>query len=64
MLSAIAGEPGPARDIVALNAGAAIYTGSLADSHEAGVRRALEVMSSGAATRKLDEFVAFTRAMA
>ena len=64
VLSAIAGEPGPARDIVALNAGAAIYTGGLADSHESGVRRALELMSSGAATRKLDEFVAFTRAMA
>ena len=61
VLSALAGEPGPAADIVALNAGAAIYTAGLSDSHEAGVRKAQGLMTSGAARAKLDEFVGFTR---
>jgi anthranilate phosphoribosyltransferase len=64
LVAAVGNEPGPARDIVALNAGAAIYVAGLAPSHEAGVARALEVMASGAAKRKLEEFVAFTRSMA
>jgi anthranilate phosphoribosyltransferase len=64
LVAAVGDEPGPARDIVALNAGAAIYVAGLAPSHEAGVARALEVLASGAAKRKLEEFVAFTRSMA
>ena len=58
------GEPGPARDIVALNAGAAIYVAGLADSLESGVRKALEVMDSGAARQKLDALVQLTQTMA
>jgi anthranilate phosphoribosyltransferase len=62
MLLASLGNLGvPARDIVALNAGAAIYVAGLADSHLSGVRRALEVIASGAARRKLDEFVSLTQ---
>jgi anthranilate phosphoribosyltransferase len=62
MLLASLGNLGvPARDIVALNAGAAIYVAGLADSHRSGVQRALEVIESGAARRKLDEFVALTQ---
>ncbi|MBI1395585.1 MAG: anthranilate phosphoribosyltransferase [Betaproteobacteria bacterium] len=64
VLAALSGEEGPARDIVALNAGAAIYTAGVCPSHEAGVRKALETMKSGAARRKLDEFVAFTQTFA
>jgi anthranilate phosphoribosyltransferase len=60
VLSAIAGEPGPARDIVALNAGAAIYVAGLTDSFEAGVEKASAVMAGGAAHRKLEQLVRFT----
>jgi anthranilate phosphoribosyltransferase len=61
ILAALANEEGAARDVVALNAGASIYVAGAADSHAAGVQRALDVMASGAARAKLDEFVAFTR---
>jgi anthranilate phosphoribosyltransferase len=49
--------PGAARDIVVLNAGAAIYAADLVDSLEAGVQKAQEVIASGAARSKLDELV-------
>ena len=61
MLAALSNQPGPARDILALNAGAAIYVAGLADNHQAGVRKALEVLASGAARSKLDQFTAFTQ---
>jgi len=61
LLAALANEPGPARDILALNAGAAIYLAGLARSHEAGIHKALEVLGSDAAKAKLDEFVAYTQ---
>jgi anthranilate phosphoribosyltransferase len=63
LLQALDNEPGPARDIVALNAGAAIYVSGLAESMERGVEKALALIASGAARRKLDEFVAFTQAL-
>ncbi|HEX4985457.1 MAG TPA: anthranilate phosphoribosyltransferase [Burkholderiales bacterium] len=61
LLGVLADRPGPARDVVALNAGAAIYVAGLAGSHADGVAKALEVIASGAAKAKLDEFVAFTQ---
>jgi len=61
MLAALSNEPGPARDILALNAGAAIHLAGLADSHQGGVRKALEVLASGAAQSKLEQFIAFTQ---
>jgi anthranilate phosphoribosyltransferase len=61
MLAALSGSHGPARDILALNAGAAIYVAGVADSHESGVRKALEVITNGAARNKLDQFVAYTQ---
>ena len=64
LLAALENRPGPARDIVALNAGATIYVAGLALSHEAGVARALEVMASGAARSKVDALVSFTRSLA
>jgi anthranilate phosphoribosyltransferase len=63
LLAALANEAGAARDIVALNAGAGIYVAGLATTHAAGVKQALEVIASGAARRKLDQFVAFTRSI-
>ncbi|MDA8364315.1 MAG: anthranilate phosphoribosyltransferase [Gammaproteobacteria bacterium] len=58
--SALDNVPGPARDIVVLNAGAAIYVAGLAADLAAGVGKASEVMASGAARAKLESLVAFT----
>ncbi len=54
------GHTGPARDIVLLNAGAAIYVAGLADSHSAGIEKAKQVLDSGAAKQKLTELVELT----
>ena len=61
VLEALGNKPGAARDIVALNAGAALYACGLADSIAAGLKRANEVLASGAARTKLDEFVRATK---
>jgi anthranilate phosphoribosyltransferase len=55
-----AGAPGPARDIVSLNAGAALYIGDAVSCLSDGVKRAQEVIDSGAATRTLDDFIPLT----
>jgi len=55
------GQPGPAHNIVALNAGAALYVAGVADTLAAGVERAGRTIKSGAAKHKLEEFVAFTK---
>ena len=64
VLSALANEAGAARDIVALNAGAGIYVAGLAPSVAGGVQKALAVIASGAARKKLDAFVGYTRSQA
>jgi anthranilate phosphoribosyltransferase len=64
ILAALGNQPGPAHNIVALNAGAAIYVSGVAASMKAGVERAREALASGAAKKKLDEFVAFTQSLA
>jgi anthranilate phosphoribosyltransferase len=61
LLGALDNVKGAARDIVALNAGASIYVAGLAASLADGVQAAFQVIESGAARRKLDEFVASTR---
>ena len=63
MLGALSNKPGAARDILTLNAGAAIYVAGLTQTHEAGVRKASEVLASGAAKARLDQFIAFTRTL-
>ncbi len=62
LLAALDGQPGAAADIVALNAGAALYVAGLADSIANGILRARAVIASGAARRHLDRFVAATPA--
>jgi len=62
--SALDNAAGPARDIVALNAGLAIYAGNGADSVQTGLRLAFETLTSGAARAKLEEFCAYTRKLA
>ena len=61
ILAVLGNQPGPARNIVALNAGAAIYTSGIAKTHKAGVELAGRCIENGAAKRKLDDFVAFTQ---
>ena len=61
--SVLADEPGAARDVVLLNAGAAIRVGGGADSIAAGVERARETLASGAAREKLDALVAFSQGL-
>jgi len=55
--SVLNNEDNEAREIVALNAGAAIYLGGLAESHQAGIDRALDVIASGAARQKLLDLI-------
>lgn len=50
-------QPGSARDIILLNAGAAIYAADLVSSLEAGIQKANEVIVSGAAKEKLAALV-------
>ena len=57
------GKAGPARDIVALNAGAAIYAADLAETLEAGIAKAQEVIDSGAALAKLDALVVLSNSL-
>lgn len=52
-----AGKPGPARDIVLLNAGAAIYAADLAPSMAEGIARAAQFIDNGTAMQKLDALV-------
>lgn len=58
-----AGQAGPARDIVLLNAGAAIYAADLVDSLEAGVKRAAEVIDAGQVADRLEALAGFSRSL-
>lgn len=53
----LANESGAARDIVALNSGAAIYIAGIADTHEKGVEKALELIADGSAMTKLNDLI-------
>ena len=59
----LAGTPGTERSLAVLNAGAAIYVGGVAESIEAGVRRAEQAIDSGAAGGLLERFVQRTRGL-
>ena len=54
-------EPGAARDIVILNAGAALYAANVTPSIKSGAELARSVIASGAAKSKLAQFIAFTQ---
>lgn len=56
----LAGEQGARRTAVVLNAGAGLYVAGKADSVEAGVRLAEELIDSGKAEKKLEEFVKYS----
>ncbi|MEW8195284.1 MAG: anthranilate phosphoribosyltransferase, partial [Candidatus Thiodiazotropha sp.] len=54
-------NPGPARDIVVFNAGAAIYTAGLAENLQDGIGRANHAITSGEARNRLDRLVVLTQ---
>jgi len=62
--SVLANEPGPSRDVVVLNAAAALYVSGVAGSLWDGVALARDTLASGAAKSKLEQLVKFTRAYA
>lgn len=61
LLEALDNKAGTARDIVAFNAGLAIYAGNKATSIDQGIKIAFETIASGAARAKLEDFCATTR---
>ncbi len=63
IIDVFAGKKGPARDIVALNAGAAIYTAGLTNTLEAGVQKAIQILDDGSARLKLNELVKLSRSL-
>ena len=64
MLGALDNKPGAAREIVCLNAGAALYVANVADSIGDGIVKAREAIASGAARAKLEQFVETTQRLA
>ncbi len=61
LLGVLNDEVGAPRDIVQMNAGAAIYVAGLAKTLEAGVTKADQVIASGAAKEKLDQLIALSK---
>lgn len=57
ILDVLGGKQGAARDIVLMNAGAAIYVSGQAESLQAGIHKAAEVIDSGAALEKLNQLI-------
>ena len=57
LLGVLDNQAGAARDIVLMNAGATIYVAGLSDTLENGVKKAAEMIASGAAKAKLTELV-------
>ncbi len=62
LLGVLDNQAGAPRDIVILNAGAALYAANVADSIEAGIAKAQAAIESGAAKAKLNDLVAATKA--
>ena len=61
VMNALTGVAGPESDLVALNAGAAIYVAGLTSDLASGVDRARQVMQSGEAAQKLSALAALTQ---
>ena len=57
ILDVLKGKKGSARDIVLMNAGAAIYVAGIASSLQAGIEKAAEVIDNGAALEKLNQLI-------
>ncbi len=64
LLAVLDNEPGPARDIVLLNAGVALYAANVAPTMAEGIALAREALANGKARARLDHFVETTRQLA
>jgi anthranilate phosphoribosyltransferase len=64
LMSVLDNEPGPARDIVVLNAGVALYAANVSPTMAEGIARAREALASGAALARMHRFVARSRELA
>ncbi len=64
LLGVLDNTPGPARDIVVLNAGLALVAANVCDSVEQGIARAGQVLESGQARTRLNQLVALTQQLA
>jgi len=62
ILDVLDNQPGPALDIVLMNAGASIYLAGLSDTLQNGVKKAAEVIASGAAKAKLAQLIQVSKA--
>ena len=61
--SALTNQPGPERDIVIFNAGAAIYVAGLSDSLQQGIEKAKQVIADGSAYNKLQALADYTQSL-
>lgn len=61
MQSVLNNQAGTAKDIVLLNAGAAIYAANLSDSLQGGIDKAEQMLASGAALAKLEALIEFSQ---
>lgn len=61
LLQVLDNQAGPARDIVTLNAGCALYAAGVSHSIQSGIHLARETLESGAARAKLEQFIACTQ---
>ena len=64
LLGVLDNHPGPARDIVVLNAGLALYAANVCASVEQGIARAAQALESGQARARLSQLVALTQQLA
>jgi anthranilate phosphoribosyltransferase len=64
LLGVLDNQPGAARDIVLLNAGAALYAANVAESVQGGIALARAALESGAAKARLQQLISTTRALA
>ena len=58
----LAGEKGPKRDAVLMNAGASLYIGGKAETFADGVKLAAEIIDSGKATETLNKLIEVSNA--
>jgi anthranilate phosphoribosyltransferase len=63
LMGVLNNQSGPAKDIVLLNAGAALYAANVANSMQAGIQLARTAIESGAAKAKLDALVSASQAL-
>jgi anthranilate phosphoribosyltransferase len=64
LMSVLDNQPGAAREIVILNAGAALYAANVAASIKAGIDKARAAIESGAAKARLEQMVALSKTLA